>query len=109
MKSFGMNQKSEHFKVLLISYFCPFVYTCSFDPSHCSEKNLKGKGFCPFGMGRRKCPGYMFSYVEVGVFLTLLLPKFSLDPVGGAKEVGQVHGLVTTPKEKLHYVISPIN
>lgn len=80
---------------------------CSFDPGHCCPDALKGKVFTPFGMGRRKCPGYQFSYVEVGIFLTILLPKFTFEAVGGAKEVEQVHGLVTSPKDNILYTITP--
>jgi len=64
--------------------------------------------FAPFGHGRRKCPGYVFSYVEVSVFLTILLQQFTIKPVGEAKDVEKVHGLVTTPKEPLKYHIHPI-
>ena len=80
----------------------------SFDPSHCAAGVLKGKNtlvFSPFGMGRRKCPGYLFSYVEVGTFLTILLQQFKFEPVGGAKEVEQVYGLVTNPKDKLYFYV----
>ena len=52
--------------------------TIRFDHTHCSH--LQGKdliAFAPFGHGRRKCPGYHFTYVEVGVFLTILLQKFT--------------------------------
>ena len=64
--------------------------------------------FAPFGHGRRKCPGYVFSYVEVSVFLAILLQQFTIKPVGEAKEVESVYGLVTTPKEPLKYHIHPI-
>ena len=62
----------------------------------------------PFGVGRRKCPGYQFSYVEVGVFLTVLLQRFSLQPVEGEEvESGQTHGLVTSPDRDLRACIKP--
>ncbi|XP_065889636.1 cytochrome P450 20A1-like [Dysidea avara] len=83
--------------------------TEKFDHTQCSH--LQGKdtmAFAPFGHGRRKCPGYVFSYVEVSVFLTILLQQFTIKPVGEAKDVGRVHGLVTTPKEPLKYHIHPI-
>lgn len=63
--------------------------------------------FVPFGYGRRRCPGYHFAYVEVGVFLTILLQKFTFKPVGEAKDVERVHGLVTTPKQPLKFFVSP--
>lgn len=84
---------------------------CRFDPDqHFGSCALQGKevlAFSPFGIGRRKCPGYIFSYVEVGIFLTVLLQQFSLKPVRGAKPVGMVHGLVTSPSEPLYYSINP--
>ena len=47
--------------------------------------------------------------MEVGIFLTILLQTFSIEPVGGAKDVGQVHGLVTSPKDNLYYFVKPID
>ena len=81
-----------------------------FDPSQVATNALqsKGMGFSPFGIGRRKCPGYQFSYVEVGVFVTVLLQQFTLRPLEGeGVECGQVHGLVTAPDKQLHAYISP--
>ena len=81
--------------------------TIRFDHTHCSH--LQGKdliAFAPFGHGRRKCPGYHFTYVEVGVFLTILLQKFTIEPVGEAKDVEKVYGLITIPKEPLKFYIS---
>ena len=79
-----------------------------FDHTQCSH--LQGKdtmAFAPFGHGRRKCPGYSLTYVEVSVFLTILLQQFSIQPVGGAKEVGGVYGLITAPKEPLKCYVHP--
>ena len=64
--------------------------------------------FAPFGHGRRKCPGYMFAYVEVSIFLTILLQQFTIKPIGEAKNVERVYGMVTTPKEPLKCNIYPI-
>jgi len=61
--------------------------------------------FVPFGHGPRRCPGFYFSYVEVGVFLTILLQKFTLKPVGEAKDAEKVHDLVTTPKDALNFFV----
>ncbi len=37
----------------------------------------RGNEFCPFGIhSRRKCPGYLFSYFEVAVFVAILLQRF---------------------------------
>ena len=62
--------------------------------------------FVPFGYGYRKCPGYYFAYVEVSIFLTILLQKFTFKPVGEAKEVGKVYGIVTTPETPLKFFVS---
>ena len=64
--------------------------------------------FAPFGHGRRKCPGYVFSYVEVSIFLTILLQQFVIKPVGEVEDVEKVHGLVTAPKDPLKYHIHPV-
>jgi len=87
-----------------------FVFICRFDHTQCSY--LQGKNtmaFSPFGQGRRKCPGYHFTYIEVGVFMTILLQQFTISPVGEARDVKKIHGLVTVPKEKLEFRIRPIN
>lgn len=83
-----------------------------FDPEHCRVGYLQGRetlALTPFGTGRRKCPGYMFSYVEVGVFLTILLQQFTVQTVGtcAEKEVKKVYGLVTTPSEDLQATVIP--
>ncbi|XP_065890921.1 cytochrome P450 20A1-like isoform X4 [Dysidea avara] len=80
-----------------------------FDHTQCPH--LQGKdtmAFAPFGQGPRRCPGYHFSYVEVSVFLTILLQQFTIKPAGEAKDVGRVHGLVTTPKEVMKFQIHSI-
>ena len=78
-----------------------------FDHTRCPH--LQGKDvmtFVPFGYGYRKCPGYHFAYVEVSIFLTMLLQKFTFKLVGEAKEVGKVHGIVTTPETPLKFFVS---
>jgi len=73
---------------------------------------LEGKNtlaFSPFGFGRRKCPAYQFSYVEVSVFLTILLQQFTIQSVGEAKDVGRNHGLVTTPIQALKFQVDLVN
>ena len=79
-----------------------------FDHTQCPH--LQGKdtiAFAPFGHGRRKCPGYVFSYIEVSIFLTILLQQFVMKPVGEVKDVEKVHGLVTSPKDPLKFYIHP--
>ena len=50
----------------------------------------------------------MFAYVEVSIFLTILLQQFTIKPIGEAKNVERVYGMVTTPKEPLKCNIYPI-
>ena len=94
--------------LLLIRSLMTYILLCiRFNPENFGSCALQGKdalAFSPFGLGRRKCPGYQFSYVEVGIFLTILLQQFSLKPVGD-KPVGMVHGLVTSPSEELYYTV----
>ena len=65
-------------------------------------------GFAPFGHGRRKCPGYVFLYTEVGIFLAILLQQFTFKSIGEVKDVEKTHSFVTTPKDPLKYQIHPI-
>ena len=77
-----------------------------FDHTQCSHLQSKDLlAFTPFGYGRRKCPGHHFAYIEVSVYLTILLQMFTFKPVGKAKDVGKFHGLVTTPIEPLNFIV----
>ena len=83
------------------------MYVYRFDHTQCPQ--LRGKdamAFVPFGHGHRRCPGYHFAHVEVSIFLTILLQKFTFKPVGGAKEVGKIHGVITTPETPLKFFVS---
>lgn len=57
--------------------------------------------FSPFGIGRRKCPGYQFSYVEVSVFLAIVMQQYSIVAADGETVCDQEHGLVTAPTRQL--------
>jgi len=48
-------------------------------------------------------------HIEVGVFMTILLQQFTISPVGEARDVKKIYGLVTVPKEKLEFRIRLIN
>ena len=81
-----------------------------FDHTQCPHLQGKDKmAFSPFGYGPRRCPGYHFSYVEVGVFLTILLQQFTIKPVGEAKDVKRVYGLVTIPSEAMKFHVHSMN
>ncbi|XP_033112330.1 cytochrome P450 20A1-like isoform X2 [Anneissia japonica] len=75
-----------------------------FDPDRFSEENSKHRdklAFSPFGFaGKRMCPGYRFSYVELTVFLSQLIRKFKFNLVEGLV-IEPVHGLVTTPSDEI--------
>ena len=69
-------------------------------------KEKEPLAFEPFGFaGKRKCPGYRFSYVEVTVFLSILMRRFKfrlaedIDP-------GHVYGLVTKPDKDIYITVS---
>jgi len=73
------SQLTAKFIVLMIS----FIFTNLF--VDLTAPHLQGKdtmAFAPFGQGPRRCPGYHFSYVEVNVFLTIILQQFTIKPVG---------------------------
>ena len=77
-----------------------FLY-CRFDPSRFDAENKSTYSFVPFGFaGQRKCPGYLFSYVEVATFLVAILRKYKVTRVSH-DPVEKVFGLVTSPKEDI--------
>ncbi|CAH1789283.1 unnamed protein product, partial [Owenia fusiformis] len=75
-----------------------------FDPDRFSPENSKLRpdmAFQPFGFaGKRKCPGYRFSYIEVQVLVAEILRKFRIKLVEG-QVVMPVYGFVTNPKEEI--------
>ena len=75
-----------------------------FDPERFSPTESHRRhplAFVPFGFaGKRKCPGYLFSYIEVGAFLVILLRKYKVSMVTEGP-VEKVHGLVTSPKYEI--------
>ncbi|XP_052251216.1 cytochrome P450 20A1-like [Dreissena polymorpha] len=74
-----------------------------FDPK---SKHLHHLSFVPFGFaGKRKCPGYKFSYVEATVLLVSVLRKFRVMIVDG-QVVEPVHGFVTHPSDEIWITIS---
>ncbi|XP_064390631.1 cytochrome P450 20A1-like [Halichondria panicea] len=76
------------------------------DPDRFDPKGRRGNEFCPFGVhSKRKCPGYQFSYFEVGVIISILLQRFTIVPVPG-QDVIQVHGLVTEPRDDIRVYIT---
>ena len=84
---------------------CPLPFPPRWDPDRFAPGSPHGQRsleFCPFGVpSRRKCPGHLFTYFEVGVFAAVLLSRFKVLPVEGEKVI-QVHGLLTKPKEEIH-------
>ena len=74
------------------------LFCFRFDPERFSPDQVKNRdslAFVPFGFaGKRKCPGYRFSYFEATVLLVKLLKNFKVELVEGTK-VTAVHQLVT--------------
>ena len=102
-------KNTEKLDMIIMLKLVQLEYSCQYRFDHTQCPHLQSKdlmAFIPFGHGRRRCPGYHFAYVEVSVILTILLQKFIFEPVGEAKDVGKVHGLVTTPKEPLKFHVS---
>ena len=102
-------KNTEKLDMIIMLKLVQLEYSCQYRFDHTQCPHLQSNdlmAFIPFGHGRRRCPGYHFAYVEVSVILTILLQKFTFEPVGEAKVVGKVHGLVTTPKEPLKFHVS---
>ncbi|CAL1534074.1 unnamed protein product [Lymnaea stagnalis] len=75
-----------------------------FDPDRFSveqSKNRSSYTFSPFGFaGKRKCPGYKFSYLESAILLSTLIRKFKIS-LWEDQVVQPVYGLVTHPQEEI--------
>lgn len=75
------------------------------DPDRFLSDGRRGVEFSAFGVpSRRKCPGYVFAYLEVAVFTAILVGRFKVEPVEG-QTVIQFHGLVTEPKDEVYVYI----
>ena len=62
--------------------------------------------FQPFGFaGKRKCPGYRFSYAEIAVALSVLLRRFIIHLVG-SQVVQPEYMVVTQPKEEIWITVT---
>ena len=77
---------------------------CRFDPERFSPAESRQRhplAFVPFGFaGKRKCPGYLFTYAEVGTFLIILLRRYKVSIVTKGP-VEKVYGLITSPKDEI--------
>lgn len=75
-----------------------------FDPERFSPAESRQRhplAFVPFGFaGKRKCPGYLFTYAEVGAFLIILLRRYKVSIVAKGP-VEKAYGLVTSPKDEI--------
>ncbi|XP_028392938.1 cytochrome P450 20A1-like isoform X2 [Dendronephthya gigantea] len=80
-----------------------------FDPERFNAEETKKRhpmAFQPFGFaGKRKCPGYRFSYAEVAVVLSVLLRRFKIHLVEG-QVVEPEHMLVTKPKAEIWITVT---
>jgi cytochrome P450 len=52
-----------------------------FDPEHFAEKAVRARPPCafePFGIGKRKCPGYKVSFLECSIVIVHMLRNFNV-------------------------------
>ena len=94
----------------VMTFFIPSIFLAiRFDPERFSNEEVKKRhpmAFQPFGFaGKRKCPGYRFSYAEVAVVLSVLLRRFKIHLVDG-QVVEPEHALVTQPKEEIWITVT---
>ncbi len=94
----------------VMTFFIPSIFLAiRFDPERFSNEEVKKRhpmAFQPFGFaGKRKCPGYRFSYAEVAVVLSVLLRRFKIHLVDG-QVVEPEHALVTQPKEGIWITVT---
>lgn len=82
-----------------------------FDPDRFSEENSRDRpqfAFQPFGFaGKRKCPGFRFSYMEATALMAVLCRKFRLRLAPGQKEVNIVPGFVSKPEDEIWITVEP--
>ncbi|XP_013421915.1 cytochrome P450 20A1 [Lingula anatina] len=80
-----------------------------FDPDRFSPENVAERqpySFQPFGFaGKRKCPGYRFSYVEIATALANILRRFQIHEVEG-QTIKAKYGLVGTPDGEVWITLS---
>jgi len=55
------------------------------DPMVDAQRDPKQRVYCPFAIGKRQCLGRQFAYVEMLTVISMLLRKYRLIPVPGAK------------------------
>ena len=104
-----VTENNIHIGVYISVLLKSVCYCCRFDPDRFTpEKNAKREpnSFVPFGFGRRICPGYIFANVEIGVYLAMLLRRYSITMVT-TKPAQKVYGLVTYPKEDVFVKFHP--
>ena len=97
-----------HVCVAVFSVFV-CVHVHRFNPDRFAPEAVAKRqpnSFVPFGFGKRICPGYIFSYIEVATFLAMLLRKYSVTMVS-SEPVEKMYGLVTSPKEEILFNLHP--
>ena len=77
---------------------------CRFGPERFSPAESRQRhplAFVPFGfVGKCECPGYLFTYAEVGTFLIIIMLRYKVSIVMKGP-VEKVYSLITSPKEKI--------
>ncbi len=97
------NPERWYSPMLLISLHCHnFSFFSRFDPERFSSVS-PGLSFNPFGVGKRRCPGYLFAVHEVYSAICTLVPLFEvkLAPQVEPSSISKKFGLITGPSSEI--------
>ena len=77
-----------------------------FDPERFSHENIRTRPplqFSPFGIsGGRLCPGNRYSYTEMAIVISAMLPMYQVQLKDPSQKVEAAFGLVSHPKQEIN-------
>ena len=81
-----------------------------FDPDRFSkDKKRSNLDFVPFGLGQRRCPGYLFSKMEATAVISVLVKNLVLTPAfENDVFIQPSYGFVTKPETEIWLKVKPI-